>query len=186
MPIAPRVATVLLVCAAGLAGPGCSPEPPSAAVASAVAVDADALAEQGRTYMTGALGLPRDPAKARELFEAAAQKGSGPGLFYLGLAAYEGGRASDLKEACGLFAQSAGRGHAGALREHGECLARGTGGTPTDPAAAAEAFRKSIALGGVEAYVSLARLYERGDGVTKDREEAAGLMRKHREALAGQ
>ena len=48
--------------------------------------------------MVGALGVPavmlsghpRDPARAREMFEPAAQKGSGAGLFYLGLLAYEG------------------------------------------------------------------------------------------------
>jgi TPR repeat protein len=148
------------------------------------ALASDDVAEIGRHYMTGTSGFPIDVSKAREFFETAAQKGSGAGLFYLGLVAYEGGQQSDLKQACGLFAQSAARNHPGGLREYGECQLRGTGGMPKNSRDAAIAFRASIANGGVEAYVSLAKLYELGDGVQKDPQEAARLLAKHAALVA--
>ena len=159
--------------------PGCSGDPHPAGQATASVVDPDAIAEVGRSYMTGASGFPRDPARARELFEAAAQKGSGAGLLYLGLLAYA---EADFKAACGLFAQSAARGHPGGLREYGECQIQGIGGLAKDPRAAAHSFRASIANGGVQAYESLARLYGSGEGVPQDPEEQARLLQK-REAL---
>lgn len=147
---------------------------------------ADAVAELGRNYMTGASGYPLDPGKAREMFEFAAQKGSGAGLFYLGLLAYEGnGRAPDVKEACGLFAQSAARNHPAGLREYGECQLQGAGGVAKDPRAAADSFRASIANGGVQAYESLARLHGSGEGVPKDPAEQARLLQKRDALRAG-
>lgn len=169
-----RICPLIFACATGLCVPGCDQRP---------AVDPDAVAEQGRQYMTGASGYPRDPARAREMFELAAQKGSGAGLFYLGLSAYEGnGREPDIKEACGLFAQSAARGHPGGLREYGECQLRGAGGIAKDPRAAAESFKASIGRGGVEAHESLARLYGSGEGVDRNPAEQARLLQK-RDAL---
>ena len=149
----------------GLLLGGCSGEPRPA--------DPDALAELGRVYLAG------EPGKAREMFELAAQRGSGAGLFYLGLLAYEGREAApDIKEACGLFAQSAARNHPGGLREYGECQLRGAGGVAKDASAAAGSFSKSIASGGVQAYESLARLYAAGEGVPRDPAEAARLRQK--------
>ena len=169
---APCVPAVLL---SGLLLAGCTgePRPP----------DPDALAELGRRHMSG---HPRDPAKAREMFELAAQKGSGAGLFYLGLLAYEGREgAPDIREACGLFAQSAARGNPGGLREHGECQLRGAGGVARDAGAAAGSFRQSIANGGVQAYESLARLYATGEGVPRDPAEAARLLQKRDSLRSG-
>jgi TPR repeat protein len=160
--------------------PGCSGDPRPAGQAGVV--DPDTIAETGRAYMTGASGYPRDSARAREMFEAAAQKGSGAGLLYLGLLAYE---ESDLKAACGLFAQSALRGHPGGLREYGECQLQGAGGVAKDPRAAARSFKASIANGGVQAYESLARLYGSGEGVPKDPDEKARLLQKHAALRAG-
>jgi hypothetical protein len=136
--------------------------------------------------MTGAAGYPVDARKARDMFEFAAQKGSGAGLFYLGLLAYEGhGSAPDLRQACGLFAQSAARRHPGGLREYGECQLQGVGGVARDPRAAAESFRASIANGGVQAYESLARLHMSGEGVAKDPQEAARLRQRLEALRAG-
>jgi len=124
--------------------PACERQPPVPVGADAQMAERalrgepDAIAEVGRNYMTGASGYPIDAAKARDMFEFAAQKGSGAGLFYLGLLAYEGhGGAPDIKEACGLFAQSAARRHPGGLREYGECQIQGVGGVARDPRAAA-------------------------------------------------
>jgi TPR repeat protein len=164
-----QFSALALACLAGV--PGCSRNDASLAP--------DDVAEMGRHYMTGTSGYPKDPAKARELFEAAAQKGSGAGLFYLGLLAYEGGQQADLRQACGLFAQSATRNHPGGLRELGECHLRGTGGLPKDAGAAAAAFKASIANGGEQAYASLARLYALGEGVPKDPAEAQRLLAQH-------
>ena len=148
--------------------------------------DPDGLAELGRSHMTGAPGTPVDRARARQLFEVAAQKGSGAGLFYLGLFAYEGeDGAPDVKEACALFRQSAARGHPGGLREYGECQLRGTGGVAQDVAAAAESFRQSIAHGGVQAHELLARLYDSGEGVPKDPAEAARLRERSSSLRSG-
>jgi TPR repeat protein len=148
--------------------------------------DPDSVAELGRNYMTGASGYPLDAGKAREMFEFAAQRGSGAGLFYLGLLAYEGhGRAPDIGQACGLFAQSAARGHPGGLREYGECQLQGAGGVARDPRAAADSFRASIASGGVEAYESLARLYASGEGVARNPQEEARLLKKRAALRAG-
>ena len=167
---------------AGACLPGCSGDPRPAGQATASVADPDAIAEAGRSYMTGASGYSPDPARARELFEAAAQKGSGAGLLYLGLLAYA---EADFKAACGLFAQSAARGHPGGLREYGECQLQGTGGVARDPRAAADAFRASIAKGGVEAYESLARLYGSGEGVPKDPAEQARLLQKRESLRSG-
>jgi TPR repeat protein len=170
-----RLSALVLAGLAYACAPGC-----------AVEADPDAVAEQGRTYMTGASGHPVDPAKARQMFEAAAQKGSGAGLFYLGLLAFEGdGRAPDLAQACGLFRQSSERNHPGGLREYGECQLRGLGGVKRDPAAAAESFRKSIAHGGIQAHESLARLYLAGEGVPRDPAEAARLMQRYAALRSG-
>lgn len=167
-----RASAVLLT---GLLLAGCSGEPRP--------VDPDALAELGRSHMTG---HPRDPAKAREMFELAAQKGSAAGLFYLGLLAYEGREGvPDIKGACGLFAQSAARGHPGGLREYGECQLQGAGGVARDAHAAAGSFRQSIANGGVQAYESLARLYAAGEGVPRDPAEAARLLQKRDSLRSG-
>jgi uncharacterized protein len=100
-------------------------------------------------------------------------------LFYLGLLAYGDGQPAELKQACGLFLQSASTGHPGGMREYGECQLRGSGSVRKDPGAAADWFRKSIAHGGVEAYVSLARLYKEGQGVPQDEAEAGRLLEKH-------
>jgi TPR repeat protein len=184
-----HVSALLMACMAGLCLAGCDPQPstplePRVQIeAKALQGDPDSVAELGRNYMTGASGYPLDAGKAREMFEFAAQRGSGAGLFYLGLLAYEGrGRAPDIKQACGLFAQSGARGHPGGLREYGECQLQGVGGVAKDPRAAADSFRASIAGGGVEAYESLARLYASGEGVARNAQEAARLLQK-RDAL---
>jgi TPR repeat protein len=179
-------------CLSALCLPGCdrqAAEPSlandskAALTARALKGDPDSIAELGRNYMTGASGYPLDAGKAREMFEFAAQRGSGAGLFYLGLLAYGGqAGAPDVKEACGLFAQSAARGHPGGLREYGECQLRGIGGIAKDPRSAADLFKASIAKGGVQAYESLARLYGSGEGVAKDPLEQARLLQK-RDAL---
>jgi TPR repeat protein len=174
------------LCLAGCDSRPAAPADPQAQIAArALGGDPDAVAEIGRNYMTGASGYPIDEGKAREMFEFAAQRGSGAGLFYLGLLAYEAsGRRPDIKEACGLFAQSAARGHPGGLREYGECQLAGTGGVTKDPRAAADSFRASIARGGVEAYGSLARQYASGEGVEKNPQEEVRLLRQ-RDALRG-
>ena len=185
------VLVFLAACIAALCLPACERQPiaPKSAEAQtgarALAGDPDAIAEVGRNYMTGASGYPLDAGKARDMFEFAAQKGSGAGLFYLGLLAYEGqGSAPDIRQACGLFAQSAARKHPGGLREYGECQLQGVGGVAKDPRAAAESFRASIANGGVQAYESLARLYDSGEGIARDPQEAARL-RQRRDVLRG-
>jgi len=186
-----RVSALFAACFATLCLAGCDPRPvapidPQLRIAArALGGDPDAVAEIGRNYMTGASGYPIDEGKAREMFEFAAQRGSGAGLFYLGLLAYEGsGRSPDTKEACGLFAQSGARGHPGGLREFGECQLQGMGGVTKDARAAADSFRASIAKGGVEAYGSLARLYVSGEGAEKNPQEGARLLRQ-RDALRG-
>jgi len=180
-----RLSAFLLCCAALACIQGCSgdPRPAPQAGPSPFEGDPDAIAEAGRDFMTGENGRPLDPVRARELFDRAAQKGSGAGLFYLGLLSYEGHeRGPDRKEACALFALSAARRHPGGLREYGECQLQGAGGVAKDPRAAADSFRASIANGGVEAYESLARLYGSGEGVPRDPQEQARLLQK-REAL---
>ncbi len=170
----------------GVALPHPSTDAQAERTKSAAAGDPDSVAEIGRNYMTGAFGYPLDAAKGREMFESAAQRGSAAGLFYLGLLAYEGdGSVPDLKRACGLFSQSADRGHPGGLREYGECQRQGVGAMARDPRAAAESFRKSIANGGVQAYESLAQLYVSGEGVPRDPEEAARLRKMHDSLRAG-
>jgi len=175
------MATALRLLALALAGLACA-----SLCGCAAEADPDAVAEQGRYYMSGASGVPPDPARARQLFEVAAQKGSGAGLFYLGLLAFEGdGGAPDLAQACGLFRQSSGRNHPGGLREYGECQLRGLGGVRRDPAAAAESFGRSIAHGGIQAHESLARLYLAGEGVPRDPAEAARLMQRYAALQSG-
>jgi len=121
---------------------------------------------------------------ARALFEAAAQRGSGGGLFELGLLAYagtalQGGEGpSDPREACALFKLSAARKHPGGLREYGNCSLHGVGGTPRDPAVAAALYRASIDHGGVQAYAQLAMLYRAGVGVVHDPGEGVRLLRE--------
>ena len=76
---------------AGLSLTGCDPQPSTSmdprvqVETKALRGDPDSVAELGRNYMTGASGYPLDAGKAREMFEFAAQRGSGAGLFYLGL-----------------------------------------------------------------------------------------------------
>lgn len=163
-------AVVVFACVAATCAGGCTDEKSVSA--------ADALAEEGRNFMSGAAGLPRDPARARQHFEQAAQKGSGAGLLYLGLLSVSGDDGpQNLREGCALFGLSAGRGHPGGLREYGNCHLHGLGGVERDAAGAARLYRQSIEHGGILAHAPLATLYRHGIGVKKDPEESARLLR---------
>ncbi len=163
-------AFIVIACVAATCAGGCTDEKSLSA--------ADALAEEGRNFMTGAAGSPRDPARARQRFEQAAQKGSGAGLLYLGLLEVSGDDGlQNLREGCALFRLSAGRGHPGGLREYGNCHLHGLGGVDRDAVAAARLYRQSIEHGGVLAHAPLAMLYRHGIGVNKNPEESARLLR---------
>lgn len=93
------------------------------------------------------LGLPRDPAQARERLERAAAEGSVTAQFHLGRALVSGwGGAPDATRGVALYTAAAAQGHADATFNLASCLDAGWGCQP-DRLGAKALFLRARALG---------------------------------------
>lgn len=133
--------------------------------------------QQGERYLYGR-GVPRDYAKARELYEKAAGAGNGGGLNALGFLHQIGrGVARDYAKARELYEKSAATGNGFAMANLGWLYYHGFGVAP-DYSTAREWSEKSAAISNPAGLNALGVLYERGDGVPQDYAKARDLYNK--------
>jgi|GEM_PF-2307046 len=104
--------------------------------------DSEALCGLGFCYMTGLGGAPKDPAKALDAWQKAADKDSARAYLSLGLAAAQGfGMPQDLTKAVEYW-QKAGE-YPDALRNLARCYEEGLGGLKKDPSKAAALMKRA-------------------------------------------
>ncbi|WP_049824747.1 tetratricopeptide repeat protein [Rhodopseudomonas palustris] len=132
-----------------------------------------AMVELGVAYATGA-GVAKDDAKARQLFERAAEAGNPRGVS--NLAALGGGTPSDPGKTRALLAKGA-ETNAEAQYQLGMMLAEGLGG-PKDDVAARALFEKAAAQGHPAALERMGAFAQSGRGGPKDSAAAKGFYEK--------
>ncbi|MGP9811033.1 tetratricopeptide repeat protein [Rhodopseudomonas sp. NSM] len=132
-----------------------------------------AMVELGVAYATGA-GVARDDAKARQLFERAAEAGNPRGVS--NLAALGGGTPSDPGKTRALLSKGA-ETNAEAQYQLGMMLAEGLGG-PKDDVAARALFEKAAAQGHPAALERMGAFAQSGRGGPKDSAAAKGFYEK--------
>ncbi len=123
-----------------------------------------AMVELGVMYGTG-VGVAKDQAKARELFERAAKAGNPRGV--TNLAAIDGGTAANPAEARAMLAKAAESNSAEAQFQLGVMYAQGTGG-PKDDVAARALFEKAAAQNHAGALEWLGSFTQSGRGGVQD------------------
>ncbi len=123
-----------------------------------------AMVELGVMYGTG-VGVAKDQAKARELFERAAKAGNPRGV--TNLAAIDGGTAANPAEARAMLAKAAEANSAEAQFQLGVMYAQGTGG-PKDDVTARALFEKAAAQNHAGALEWLGSFTQSGRGGVQD------------------
>ena len=131
-----------------------------------------ALVERGNSYLNGE-GKNKDPAKAREYFQAAAELGSAPGKGLLGFMLAEGlGGPRNEREAVEWMREAAEAGLASARFNYGGMLEAGRG-VPRDVAAALAWYEQAAAQNYSHARLKLANRYYLGaPGIEPDHAKA--------------
>ncbi|WP_261361927.1 protein kinase domain-containing protein [Frigoriglobus tundricola] len=115
--------------------------------------------KQAEAYYYGAPGVPRDPDRARRLFERAAAQGYAPAQNSLGsLYQYALGVPRDYEKACELYELAAAQGDARAQNNLGYMYLKGLG-VPRDYRMARELYEKAVAQGDAAGQYSLGCLY---------------------------
>ncbi|WP_322517312.1 tetratricopeptide repeat protein [Rhodopseudomonas palustris] len=132
-----------------------------------------AMVELGVAYASGA-GVARDDAKARQLFERAAEAGNPRGVS--NLAALGGGAPADAGKTRALLAKGADT-NAEAQYQLGMMLAEGVGG-PKDDVAARALFEKAAAQGHPAALERMGAFAQSGRGGTQDSGAAKAFYEK--------
>ena len=133
-----------------------------------------AMVELGVMYGTGT-GVPKDPARARHLFERAAQEGNPRGAS--NLAALSGGAPADPVETRALFEKAAQENSAEAQYQLGLMMAEGIGG-PKDDVAARAWFEKAAVQDHPGALERMGAFAQSGRGGPKDASAAKAYYEK--------
>jgi len=134
--------------------------------------------KQAEEYYYGAPGIPRDPDRARRLFERAAAQGYAPAQNSLGsLYQYALGVPRDYQTACELYEKAAAQGDARAQNNLGYMYLKGLG-VPRDNRTARELYEKAAAQGDAAGLYSLGCLYLHELGVPLDYQKALELYVK--------
>ena len=134
--------------------------------------------KQAETYYYGAPGVPRDPDRARRLFERAAAQGYAPAQNSLGsLYQYALGVPRDYEKACELYELAAEQGDARAQNNLGYMYLKGLG-VPRDYQQARDLYEKAVAQGDAAGQYSLGCLYLHALGVPLDHAKALELYVK--------
>lgn len=137
----------------------------------------------GLVLMRGGCGLERDPARAVELFRAAANGGVTLAQRDLAAALEQGiGVERNEAEALDWYEKAAANGNGKSLWAVGMAYVEGRL-RPRDPVVAVDYFRRAIDAGSADGLVSLAVMHASGDGVEQDLGEALALY--ERAAVAG-
>lgn len=134
--------------------------------------------ELGARYLAGE-GVPRDPARARQLFERACEGGEIGACFNLAHLFHTGaeGVSVDLALAARYYDRACTGNDMGACSNLGVLYRQGQG-VERDPAHAARLYQRACDGGLMDACNNLGILYGRGEGVSRNPETAATLFRR--------
>lgn len=133
--------------------------------------NADARYQLGRMYELGA-GVPKDEIKAMQIYQQAAQEGSGPAALKIGNAYYTGqGMEKNYKEAFQWYQKASDKGSYPAQYNIGLMLEEGLG-VKKDLVRSVEAYKKSADQGYAPAQMALGRMYLKGIGTPQDFSQA--------------
>lgn len=168
-------ATLLSFCLALVACGSGTPTPATPSYGSRLEIeqaaergDPNAQFELGALYYGGDLGMPKDPAKAREWFEKAADKGEVRAQFNLGVIYYMGeGVKQDYASAREWFEKAAEKGNARAQFNLGVIYYRGEG-VAQDFGKARELFTLAANQHFHEAQFNLGVMNAKAEGVPQD------------------
>ena len=138
--------------------------------------DLRAMVSLGLLMEQGEGGVPRDPQRALELFERAAEGGSTDGAINLAVALFQGESVpADPQRAVRLFRQASEQGSAIATYNLGILAKDGALGED-GRAEALPLLRQAARLGEPRSYLAAAVLLDRGEGVPADPDEAANML----------
>ena len=140
-----------------------------------------ACARAGRLYEDGKNGLPKNAARAAELYRTSCDLGSAIGCHNLAVmyAAGEGGLAVDATRAVALYTKACESGHGPACTRLGKLYADARDGVEADLQRAFGAYEKACERDEPEGCALLARMYDVGKGrVARDPAKAATLYQK--------
>ncbi len=131
----------------------------------------------GNLYQKG-LGVPKDDAKAYELYLYAAERGHPEDQHNIGIARLNGrGVEKDEAEARVWFSKAADQNWSASINMLGLMAEKGQGG-PADATAAVAFYDRSVNLGNRNAMVNLANAYRKGVGVAVDAPRAVALFER--------
>lgn len=158
--------------------PVMAPTPPTSAPSDEERrKQAEADYQRGLAYSSGR-GVPRDHAKARELYERAAALGHAPAHYILGFLYDSGdGVRQDYGKAREWYEKAAALNHPAAQVCLGFLYRRGLGG-PKDDGKARELYERAAALNHPAGQVYLGIMYHFGDGVRRDYGKARELYER--------
>jgi S1-C subfamily serine protease len=123
-------------------------------------------------YLAGQ-GVPIDKARAVRLWRSSAESGFVHSQAMLAMALFKGeGTPRDLSEAVVWYARAAEQGDPPSQLQYGRALMFGAGGRPPEPSAGAVWVRRAAEAGDAEAQNFLAAMYQQGNGVPKDWQQA--------------
>ena len=144
-------------------------------IAMAEAGDAEAQIALAQRYRFG-VDVSKDPAKAVEWFQKAAEQGNVQAQFSVGYmyAAAEGGFERNLPKAVEWYRKAAEGGHANAQVNLGNMYRSGDG-VSKDLPMTLYWFQKAADQGYAMAQIAMAGMYANGDGVPRDQQKAIAL-----------
>lgn len=124
-------------------------------------------------------GVPKDTAKAMELYQKAAAQGNSDAQYHLATVYYKGnnGVTKDLAKAAELFQSAAAQGNVNAQGRLGGMYLKGEG-VPKDLAKAAEWWHKAAEQGAAQAQFKVGWMYRNGIGMPKNSAKAAEWLTK--------
>jgi len=121
----------------------------------------------------GGQGVPIDKARAVRLWRSSAESGFVHSQAMLAMALFRGdGTPRDLAEAVAWYARAAEQGDPPSQLQYGRALMFGAGGRSPDPSAGAVWVRRAAEAGDIEAQNFLAAMFQQGNGVPKDWQQA--------------
>ena len=121
----------------------------------------------------GGQGVPIDKPRAVRLWRSSAEAGFVHSQAMLAMALFRGeGTARDVGEAVVWYARAAEQGDPPSQLQYGRALMFGAGGRPPEPSAGAAWVRRAAEAGNTEAQNFLAAMYQQGNGVPKDWQQA--------------
>jgi S1-C subfamily serine protease len=121
----------------------------------------------------GGQGVPIDKARAVRLWRSSAEAGFVHSQAMLAMALFRGeGTPRDLNEAVVWYARAAEQGDPPSQLQYGRALMFGAGGRPPEPSSGAAWVRRAAEAGDAEAQNFLAAMYQQGNGVPKDLQQA--------------